>query len=86
VLHGRRGAAQTLQPIRSIGDDVATYTVSAFKTRVAAIPVAANTWRMEVPDDLLIPVHDTRSFSPDGTLQIHIRGYLNLATGDWTPV
>ena len=65
---------------------MATYTVSAFKARVAAIPAGANAWRLEVPDDLLIPVHDSRSLGPDGTLFINIRGYINLATGDWTPV
>ena len=64
---------------------MATYTVSAFKAKVASIPAGANTWRLEVPDNLVIPVHDTRSKGPNGELLINIRGYLNLATGDWTP-
>ena len=62
---------------------MATYTVSALKARVASIPAGANSWRLEVLDDLLIPVHDSRSVDVDGTLRINIRGYLNIATGEW---
>ena len=64
---------------------MATYTVSQLKAKVASFPAGANAWRLEVPDGLMIPVHDSRSVDPDGTLRINIRGYINLATGDWTP-
>jgi hypothetical protein len=65
---------------------MANYTVNVLKARVAAIPAAANAWRLEVPDDLVIPVHDSRTIGPKGELMMSIRGYINLATGDWTPV
>jgi hypothetical protein len=65
---------------------MANYTVNVLKARVAAIPAAANAWRLEVPDDLVIPVHDSRTIGPKGELMMSIRGYINLATGEWTPV
>jgi hypothetical protein len=63
---------------------VAHYTVAQFKARVAALPAQADSWQVEVPDDLMIPVHDSRTIGPNGELMIHIRGYMNLATGEWT--
>ena len=65
---------------------MATYTVSQLKAKVASFPAGANAWRLEVPDDLMIPVHDSRTIGPNGEIMIHIRGYINFATGDWTPV
>lgn len=64
---------------------MAHYTVAQFKAKVAALPAQADSWQVEVPDDLMILVCDSRSVGADGTLWIHIRGYMNLATGDWTP-
>lgn len=65
---------------------MASYTVQQLKTFVASIPAGANTWLIEVPDDLVLPVCTNRSVGADGTLWMTIRGYFALGTRTWTPV
>mgnify|MGYP003396345098 CR=1 FL=1 len=63
-----------------------SFTVQQLKTAIANIPTGANAWLVEVPDDLVLPVADSRTFGPHGELMLHIRGYINVATRNWTPV
>ena len=65
---------------------MASYTVAQLKTFVAGIPAGANTWLIEVPDGLSLPVVTNRSVGADGTLWYTVRGYFNLETHTWTAV
>ena len=65
---------------------MASYTVSQLRTAVAAIPTGANTWLIQVPDDLVLPVVTGRSVAADGTITYLVRGYFNVAARTWVPV
>ena len=65
---------------------MASYTVAQLKTFVAGIPAGANTWMIEVPDGLSLPVVTNRSVGADGTLWYTCRGYFHVSTRTWEPV
>jgi hypothetical protein len=65
---------------------MASYTVQQLKTAVANIPAGANTWLIEVPDELILPVANSRSINAQGGLVLVIRGYFNFVTRTWVAV
>ena len=65
---------------------MASYTVQQLKTFVASIPTAANTWLVEVPDDLVLPVVTNRSVDAKGGLWYTVRGYFEIGARKWTAV
>ena len=65
---------------------MASFTVAQLKTFVANIPAGANTWLIEVPDDLVLPVVTNRSVDTQGGLWYRVRGYFEIATRTWTAV
>jgi len=65
---------------------MASFTVQQLKTAVAAIPSGANTWLVEVPDDLVLPVVTNRSVAANGTLWYTVRAYFEIASRKWTAV
>ena len=65
---------------------MSSYTIQQLKTFVSGIPASANTFTIEVPDGLSLPVVTNRSVGADGTLWYTVRGYFNLDTHSWTTV